>query len=116
MWWCTRYKKSHRISNHSGIGVTPPTQPVVTNHGQKTKGISLLDFPPTDIAGRRIAVLAADGASARQIDKIKECFERERVVVEVISPVSFKQIRRLFASSSRTNLKDFSGFSRPSDL
>ncbi|KAI9020355.1 catalase [Hyaloraphidium curvatum] len=69
----------------SGLGVAPPKQAAVKNHGQTTKGLSILEFRPKNVAGKKIAILVAEGVSGRQIAAFKAEVEKNGAVCEVIS-------------------------------
>ncbi len=76
---------------------------------QRTKGLSMAETPKTSLKGRKIAVLAADGVAADQINALKEALLAVGAKAEVVGPHlgslqgadgSAVQVDKTFANSS----------------
>lgn len=55
-----------------GIGVTPPTQPIMVNHGQSSPALSQNALAVKTAKGRKVGILAVDGVEAEQVSAIKQ--------------------------------------------
>ncbi|MDI1460665.1 catalase [Catellatospora sp. KI3] len=70
----------------AGIGVAAP-EAVSVNHGGSSPALSQAGQPLATIAGRRVAVLAADGVAAAGIAGLKEFLEANDAVLDVLGLV-----------------------------
>ncbi|RKN40086.1 catalase [Streptomyces hoynatensis] len=68
-----------------GIGVTPPAEPAVANHGRSSPALSQANSPTDSIATRRVALLAADGVAESDVAALREVLGRGGAVVEVLA-------------------------------
>lgn len=68
-----------------GLGVEAPERPVAENHGRASRFISLETRKTGSIKGRKVAVLALDGADGDQIRRMKEILSSEGAEALVIS-------------------------------
>ncbi|MBV1856476.1 catalase [Catellatospora tritici] len=70
----------------AGIGVDPPAA-VSVNDGRNSPALSQADQPKAGIAGRKVALLAADGVAATSVAGLKDFLEANDAVLEVLGPV-----------------------------
>ncbi|WP_438387288.1 catalase [Actinopolyspora saharensis] len=70
----------------TGIGVTPPASPAVTNHGKSSPALSQANSPTDSIATRKVAVLAADGVHAEEVDQMRRYLAERNAVAEILAP------------------------------
>ena len=71
-----------KVAMHIGVKVTAkPKNPI---HDRTSPALSM-DKPAMSIKGRKIAILAADGANATQIDAMKTALGNEGAMAEVIA-------------------------------
>lgn len=71
------------------VGATMPTQAAIPNEGQKSKGLSQMDFPPKNgptIETRRVAILIADGYDAVAYNGIKAALTAAGALPFTIGP------------------------------
>jgi catalase len=68
-----------------GVGVAPPGEPVIPNHGRSSPALSLATSPRHSVRTRRIAVLAADGVDAHHVDAVRAELEDAGAVAEVLA-------------------------------
>ncbi|MEZ0074644.1 catalase [Planotetraspora sp. GP83] len=69
-----------------GIGVEPPAKEETENHGRSSPALSQANQPFTSVATRRIAVLAADGVAAGQLEAVRGPLRAAGAVCEVLGP------------------------------
>ncbi|PRY01027.1 catalase [Allonocardiopsis opalescens] len=72
-----------------GIGVAPPAEAAVRNHGRSSPALSqtaLLGTVEDGARSRRIAVLAADGVAATGVSVLRDELTERGAVVEVLAP------------------------------
>jgi catalase len=67
-----------------GIGIPAPTQSMSENHGQTSAALSQENTTKT-AKGRKVAILAADGVDAEQIEKVKTTLKEAGVKPEIVS-------------------------------
>jgi catalase len=70
-----------------GIGVTPPAEDTIPNHGKSSPALSQLTAPVQEIATRKVAVLAADGVDGLATRRLVDVLRERGAVVEVLAPV-----------------------------
>lgn len=70
----------------TGIGVTPPASPAVTNHGRSSPALSQANSATDSIATRKVALLAADGVHAEEVDQIRRYLAERSAVAEILAP------------------------------
>jgi catalase len=71
----------------AGIGVPPP-QRAAGGHGRVSPALSQASMPgTTGVAGRKVAVLVADGVIAASIETIRAALTSAGAVVELLAPV-----------------------------
>jgi catalase len=68
----------------AGVGVAKPGRPQRKNHGQRSAALSIAR-PAPSIASRKVAILAADGVSAPQIEALKRALAERGAVTDVVS-------------------------------
>jgi catalase len=68
-----------------GIGVRPPEAPVRPNHGRRSPDLSQEHRPITAPRGRRVAVVAADGADHAQLAAVREGLSEAGAKPEIVS-------------------------------
>ncbi|MUL40585.1 catalase [Streptomonospora sp. PA3] len=68
-----------------GIGVTPPDQEEVPNHGRSSPALSQANAPTDTIYSRQIAVLAAEGVNAAEVTRFREAMAERGALVEVLA-------------------------------
>ncbi len=69
-----------------GIGVEPPDRPVTENHGRSSPALSQANGLKDGIATRRIAILAADGVRAADVEATRHELSDKGARCEVIGP------------------------------
>ncbi|MBX9389960.1 catalase [Streptomonospora nanhaiensis] len=69
-----------------GIGVTPPAQEAVPNHGRSSPALSQANTVLDSVHSRQIALLAADGADAGGVDRFRAAMAEHGALVEVLAP------------------------------
>jgi catalase len=67
-----------------GIGVDAPG-PIVKNHGRSSDALSMEKSTRRSVKGRKVAVLAADGVSLKEVTALKKILKEEGVKCEIIS-------------------------------
>jgi catalase len=67
-----------------GLGMPAPTQPVNSNHGQKSEALSQENTTKT-AKGRKVAILAAEGVDGAQLVALKQALKEATVEAEVVS-------------------------------
>jgi catalase len=70
----------------AGVGVEAPAK-TGDNHGRRSPALSQLDQPNLSARGRKVAVLAADGADTIGIRTLLDQLDAADVVAEVLAPV-----------------------------
>ncbi|GAA4216813.1 catalase [Actinocatenispora rupis] len=70
-----------------GIGVAPPDQPEVPNHGRSSPALSMANSPRDSVETRKIAVLAADGIAADGLRRVLAELSERGAVPEVLGVV-----------------------------
>ncbi|GAB3289801.1 catalase [Parasphingorhabdus pacifica] len=68
-----------------GIGVTPPAEAVVTNHGQSSPALSQANSVTGTIATRKVAVLVADGVDPADVETIRRGLSERGATAEIMS-------------------------------
>ncbi|MER5324765.1 catalase [Streptosporangium roseum] len=68
-----------------GVGVEPPTEAAVPNHGHGSPALSQDHDPVQTVATRKIAILAADGVDAAQVEGVRTALTTEGAVCEVLA-------------------------------
>ncbi|RKN05673.1 catalase [Streptomyces radicis] len=68
-----------------GIGVPPPKEPAVANHGRTSPALSLANSPTGSIATRRVAILAADGVDAAHVEALRDALAGGGAIPEVLA-------------------------------
>jgi catalase len=69
-----------------GIGLEPPAKPSVANHGRSSPALSQAGQPPVGVTGRKVAVLAADGVNASDVQGVQEALIDGGAFCDVIGP------------------------------
>lgn len=67
-----------------GVGVTPPASAVTTNHGKSSPALSQSRSVADTIASRKVAVLAAEGVNASEVDQIRRGLAERGATAEVL--------------------------------
>jgi len=67
-----------------GLGMPAPTQPVTSNHGQKSEALSQENTTKT-AKGRKVAILAAEGVDGAQLMALKQALKEAKVEAEIVS-------------------------------
>ncbi|WP_245789901.1 catalase-related domain-containing protein [Streptosporangium canum] len=68
-----------------GVGVEPPAEAAVPNHGHGSPALSQGHDPVRSVATRKIAILAADGVDAAQVEGVRAALTPEGAVCEVLA-------------------------------
>lgn len=68
----------------AGLGLPAPTGSGKPNRGQSSARLSQTAFMPPDIATMRVALLAADGVSASDVERIRAGLQAHGAVPEVV--------------------------------
>jgi catalase len=71
----------------AGIGVAPPEQAVVANHGHSSPALSQLTAPTDTIATRKVAVLVADGVDGAGTRRLVAALRDRGADPELLAPV-----------------------------
>lgn len=69
-----------------GIGVQPPAQEAVANHGRSSPALSQANSPRDTIYGRKVAILAADGVDSSHVQQLQRALEQGGAVGEILAP------------------------------
>ncbi|MGC7100824.1 catalase [Amycolatopsis lurida] len=70
----------------AGVGVAEPAPTGRANHGKRSPSLSQLGQPGLTPHGRKVAILAADGADTIGIRRLVSTLEAHEVVAEVLAP------------------------------
>ncbi|RCV53527.1 catalase [Marinitenerispora sediminis] len=70
----------------TGIGVQPPVEEAVPNHGRSSPALSQANTAMDSIFSRQIAVLVADGVVAGPVLELRQALEKEGALVELLAP------------------------------
>ncbi|GAA4232274.1 catalase [Streptosporangium album] len=68
-----------------GVGVEPPAEPATPNHGHGSPALSQAHDPARSVATRKIAILAADGVDAAQVEAVRAALTTMGAVCEVLA-------------------------------
>ncbi|WP_131742205.1 catalase [Actinomadura roseirufa] len=68
-----------------GIGVEPPRDTPVPNHGRTSPALSQDNAPRDSVQGRKIAILAADGVDSAAVAAVGEALTEAGAVCEVLA-------------------------------
>lgn len=71
-----------------GVGIDPPTDEPVKNHGKKSPALSMENTVKDTIKSRKIAVLALDGYNHSQLSKVKSALAEKGAQVKIISKLA----------------------------
>jgi catalase len=69
-----------------GIGVEPPAEKATENLGRSSPALSQANQPVAGVATRRIAVLAANGVDAGQVEAVRTRMRADRAICDVLGP------------------------------
>ncbi|MGH3391815.1 MAG: catalase [Actinomadura sp.] len=69
-----------------GVGVDPPATTVVANHGRSSPALSQANQPTETIAGRKVAILVAEGVDAGDVGTVREALTTDGAICEVLGP------------------------------
>ncbi|GAB3734283.1 catalase [Amycolatopsis oliviviridis] len=69
-----------------GIGVSVPAAPAAPHHDRTSPALSQLNQPSGTAAGRKVAVLAADGVDTIGVGRVVEALTEQGAIAEVLSP------------------------------
>lgn len=77
----------HRLASDvaAGIGVQPPEQEVVSNHGRSSPALSQANSRTDVVSTRQVAVLVADGVDGRHVQEVTQALEREGTICEILA-------------------------------
>jgi catalase len=77
----------HRLAVEvaKGIGVTPPSEPAVENHGKRSPALSQAE-QPRSVATRKVAVLAGDGVDLGSLQPVLDHLTELGATCEVVAP------------------------------
>ncbi|MDA2803963.1 catalase [Nocardiopsis suaedae] len=70
----------------AGVGVDPPRHEAVPNHGRSSPALSQARTAMNEITGRTVAVLAADGVDAQDVEALRGSMADGGAVAEVLAP------------------------------
>ncbi|MDA2813937.1 catalase [Nocardiopsis sp. RSe5-2] len=70
----------------AGVGVDPPEKEAVPNHGRSSPALSQARTAMNEITGRTVAVLAADGVDAHDVEALRGAMADGGAVAEVLAP------------------------------
>ncbi|KAK9721893.1 hypothetical protein K7432_003076 [Basidiobolus ranarum] len=68
------------------IGVEPPTTVTNPNKGKTTTGLSIEEYPKTDIKTRTVAILVADGVDNSQVESIYQSLKAKGAYPDIVAP------------------------------
>ncbi len=73
------------VSVAEGIGVEPPAKAAAPNHGRSSPALSQANAPTDTVAGRKVAILAADGVDAEDVRTVRDALAEAGAVPEVLA-------------------------------
>nr|WP_243717005.1 catalase [Actinomadura darangshiensis] len=68
-----------------GVGVEPPEEPAIANHGRTSPALSQANAPAGSVQGRKIAVLVADGVDSAAVAAAGDALTAAGAVCEVLA-------------------------------
>jgi len=72
-----------------GIGVEPPPEETIKNHGRRDSRLSLENRTANTIKSRKVAILAENGYNHSQLTEVKKALEKEEAAAVIISETSY---------------------------
>jgi catalase len=72
------------VRTAKGIGVDPPAEPALRNHGRNSPALSQ-ERGAMPIATRKVAILASDGVDSDQVEAVKQRLSDEGAQAEIVS-------------------------------
>lgn len=70
----------------AGLGLPAPAPTVVNEHTDTTTGLSQLEGLPAPVAGRMVAILAADGVNVAELMQMARALDKAGIKCELIAP------------------------------
>jgi catalase len=68
-----------------GVGVEPPSQEVIPNHGRKSPALSMENTEKSMIEGRKVAILVGPGSNADEVMAVKNALKAAKAKGETIA-------------------------------
>ncbi|MCT7981567.1 catalase [Laspinema olomoucense] len=68
-----------------GIGLSPPTEPALENHGHRSPSLSMENTVKNTVKSRQVAILAADGFDGTQLMQMKQALQDAGASAKIVS-------------------------------